>query len=442
MKRNSNYKQLFCVVFLCAIWGVSCKNLPGGQQQLDFSTRIPAAGNSWAVNSMNVDRALVKKTGIHDWSDLDHIIRIYFKLSHAGKLDVGLNLKALDGSSTIRVSLAGQTKETTFDNKDYKDVGVGTFEIAEAGYHYVEIQGVKKSGAKIGDIQELLIGNIAAEGKVYFVPDDFYFGRRGPSVHLTYKMPEAVDAEWFYSEITVPEGEDVLGSYFMANGFGEGYFGMQVNSESERRVLFSVWSPYKTDDPSSIPDDYKIILLGKGEGVTSGEFGNEGSGGQSYKRFAWKAGTTYKFLLKGVPSENNSTDYTAYFYAPEIGDWQLMASFRRPHTSTYLTRFHSFLENFIPSAGHLSRKAYFDNQWICDTKGTWHELTQARFTADATARKESRMDYGGGVDGKHFYMKNCGFFSETTAIGEHFSRPSQGEMPEVVFSNLAIPRLP
>ena len=31
----------------------------------------------------------------------------------------------------------------------------------------------------------------------------------------------------------------------MANGFGEGYFGIQVNGPNERRVLFSVWSPFK-----------------------------------------------------------------------------------------------------------------------------------------------------------------------------------------------------
>ena len=27
-------------------------------------------------------------------------------------------------------------------------------------------------------------------------------------------------------------------------------FGIQVNSDSERRVLFSIWSPFSTDDPS------------------------------------------------------------------------------------------------------------------------------------------------------------------------------------------------
>lgn len=175
--------------------------------------------------------------------------------------------------------------------------------------------------------------------------DDFYWGRRGPSVHLSYETPDK-DIQWSYSEITVPEGEDTIGSYYMANGFAQGYFGMQVNSPTERRVLFSVWSPYETDNPNEIPEDSRIILLGKGQGVTTGSFGNEGSGGQSYKVFNWKAGNTYRFLLKGEPSVNNSTDYTAYFFAPETEKWTLIASFRRPHTFTYLKRLHSFLENF------------------------------------------------------------------------------------------------
>ena len=75
----------------------------------------------------------------------------------------------------------------------------------------------------------------------------------------------------------------------MANGFGEGYFGMQVNSENERRILFSVWSPFKTDNPKEIPDDHKITLNKVGQQVKTGEFGNEGSGGQSYMKYNWSA---------------------------------------------------------------------------------------------------------------------------------------------------------
>ena len=74
----------------------------------------------------------------------------------------------------------------------------------------------------------------------------------------------------------MPAGGDVIGSYFMADGFAHGYFGMQVNSEKERRILFSVWSPYNTQNPDEIPQDQRIELLKKGDGVHTGKFGNEG----------------------------------------------------------------------------------------------------------------------------------------------------------------------
>jgi len=60
---------------------------------------------------------------------------------------------------------------------------------------------------------------------------------------------------YWYSELKVPKGQDTVGAYFMANGFNHGYFGMQVNSETERRIIFSVWSPFKTDNPKEIPED-------------------------------------------------------------------------------------------------------------------------------------------------------------------------------------------
>ena len=222
----------------------------------------------------------------------------------------------------------------------------------------------------------------------------------------------------------------------MANGFGQGYFGIQVNAPNERRVLFSVWSPYKTDNPNEIPEDQRIKLLKKGEGVYTGKFGNEGSGGQSYWKFMWKPETTYRFLLKGKPAGDNKTDFTAWFFAPELNEWKLIASFRRPKTDTYLTRLYSFLENFYTEQGNITRKGYFTNQWAYTTNKQWLELTKIKFTADATARKESRMDYAGGVENGKFFLKNCGFFSKTTQIDSYFEREATGVKPEIDFEAL------
>ncbi|MFK5973947.1 MAG: DUF3472 domain-containing protein [Flavobacteriaceae bacterium] len=167
--------------------------------------------------------------------------------------------------------------------------------------------------------------------------------------------------------------------------------------------------------------------------MVSSEFGNEGSGYQSYKIFNWKAGSTYWFLLKGEPVENNSTDFSAYFYAPESGQWELIATFRRPFTTTYLRGLYSFLENFVTETGYISREVDFANQWVYDTEGNWHELTKPKFTADNTAIKGARLGYVGGVNDKAFFLRNCGFFNETTAIDSFHNRKGDGIAPSIDF---------
>lgn len=407
-------------------------------KELELSIAVPPGGNSWIINNLEENREVISKEGIQSWSNKESVIRTYFKTNSAGEIYVGLTASVPEGTSILKVTVGNTSKEVKITGSDLQKVEVGTFTLDTPGYHYVEIQGIEKSATIIANIKELLLGGPVTQKEVTFIKDDFYWGRRGPSVHLTYDSPKDLDIVWFYNEITVPTDEDVIGSYYMANGFGEGYFGMQVNSNTERRVLFSVWSPYETQDPKDIPDDYKIILLGKGEGVTTGEFGNEGSGGQSYKVFNWKAGNTYKFLLKGEPSVNGSTDYTAYFFAPEENKWSLIASFRRPHTTTYLKRPHSFLENFITETGFKSRRALYKNQWVYGLDKKWYELTKAKFTADATARKGARLDYAGGKEGNVFFMKNCGFFNEKTEIDSEYERKENAVSPNIDFSSLPI----
>lgn len=401
-----------------------------------LSFEIPAKGNSWVTNNVASNNRIIRENGIRNWNDSETQIKTYFKTEKTGKIKLILRLNTIDESSKISISLGNDVKELTIKKSDKKEVFAGEFNITTAGYQTIEIKGLQKDGAVYADIDAFIIEGAATAGNVYFIKEDFYFGRRGPSVHLSYELPKEKKVTYFYNEINVPEGEDVIGSYYMANGFKDGYFGIQVNSETERRILFSVWSPFDTQDPNEIPDDHKIILLDKGSGVKTGEFGNEGSGGQSYKVYPWKASTTYKFLLKGVPAENNSTDYTAYFYSPEENKWNLIASFRRPQASRYLQNLYSFLENFDTKTGYISRKANYNNQWIYTSDNEWIELTKAKFTADATARKESRLDYAGGVEGNQFFMKNCGFFSETIPINTAFTRIKNGIAPDINFSNL------
>jgi hypothetical protein len=192
-------------------------------------------------------------------------------------------------------------------------------------------------------------------------------------------------------------------------------------------IFHSPCELFYADDPSEIPENQRIRLIRKGKKVHTGKFGNEGSGGQSYLRYNWKANITYKFLLKAIPTDNNSTTYTAWFSSEEDNQWRLIASFERPQTTTYLTRLHSFLENFITEQGNIIREATYKNQWIIDNQGKWHELTKAMFTADNTARKKSRLDYAGGSNSDGFYLKNCGFFQPKTKIGYTLERKNNSK---------------
>jgi Domain of unknown function (DUF3472)/Domain of unknown function (DUF5077) len=398
---------------------------------------IPMAGNSWGVTTLKNTADIITDQGVEGWNNREVKIHSYFKPGVTGKIRLAIRARVKSGVSKLRFQFGNESKTVSINNIEFDTLAIGTFSQTDKGYQKLIISGVQKSAKNYADITDLLIYEETTDVQLTYVKDDFYWGRRGPSVHLNYLVPEtAGNIGWFYSELKIPEGSDVVGSYFMANGFGEGYFGIQVNSPTERRILFSVWSPFKTDHPEQIPEDEKVILLSKGLNVKAGNFGDEGSGGQSYRNYNWKPGVSYRFLLKAVPSENNSTDYSAYFYAPESGHWELIASFKRPKTTTWLKHLHSFLENFIPENGNLSRMGIYSNQWVCNSVGEWTELNNARFTADATARKGARADYSGGVLTDSFFLKNCGFFNENCEINTLLVRRQKHEKPLIDFSEL------
>ena len=423
---NYYKKILFTFLIIC----FSCEGNKA-EKISELTISIPTEGNSWTINDVHRSSEVISKEGITNWTDSDYIIRTYFYVDQPMVIPFGINAK---GNSEIKITFGSTEEKISLSNTEFQKIYISDLNVRSKGYHYIDMQGLKKEDSTYASIKGVLLG-VESDSVLKFIKDDFYFGRRGPSTHLVFETPTN-DIEWMYSEIEIDKGQDIIGSYFMANGFGEGYFGIQVNSETERRILFSIWSPYKTDDPESIPEDQKIKLLKKGEGVTTGEFGNEGSGGQSYKVFNWNSETRYKFLTRIKPNLDNSTDYTSYFYDPDTENWHLIASFRRPITSTYLTRPYSFLENFIPNTGALTRKGGFYNQWGRDSQGKWYEITEAKFSADATARKDARFDYSGGVENNGFFLRNCGFTNENTPIGTLFIRKAQNLEPQINFEEL------
>lgn len=371
---------------------------------------------------------------LRNWNDTETVVSFYFRTEKSGKMNVALNAK---GYSQIEVSMLGKKKKVRLDSDSPVRVDIGRFNVKTPGYVKVDVRGLKiNDGDSFGNIESVIVGGDVAP--VVCVSPEFsaHFGRRGPSVHLGYALPKE-DVEWFYNEVTVPEEGDIPSSYYMACGFGQGYFGIQNNSPHKRRVLFSVWSPFETDNPADIPDSLRVQLVKKGENVKINDFGNEGSGGQSYMHYDWKAGERCRFLMGVHPDDDNSTVYTAYFYDNHQNKWVLVASWRRPKTTTWYTNAHSFLENFNPVMGYINRKACYGNQWARTVDGKWVPVTKARFTCDATGYHKQRLDYRGGVEGDSFFLTMGGFFNDYLNSGTMFERAGNvTEAPEIDFSTL------
>ncbi|PRD47269.1 DUF3472 domain-containing protein [Sphingobacterium haloxyli] len=399
---------------------------------------VPLAGNAFLTNKPERATEMITANGLANWTNAETISSVYFRVGQAGRLYMKLRAKVApaENSSTVRVSVNDVSKKVTLSSADYETYHVGYFDV-DSGYVKVDLQGLTKTGEYFADLSHILVGGESTTAILYANdPDYYYWARRGPSCHMAYTIPTTDPVEYYYGELTVPTGEDAIGSYFMSNGFSEGYFGIQVNSATERRVLFSVWSPYNTDNPEEIPPHLRIGLNKKGDGVYTGEFGNEGSGGQSYLKYNWKAGEPYKFLLKGQPDNAGSTDFTAWIYLEDRGGWNLIASWKRPEISKYLTGFHSFLENFNPDNGHLGRRVLFANRWVRTAAGNWLPIQSAKFTVDATYKAQQRIDAIGGVENDHFYLQNGAFFSEVVAPNSSFSINPPKEAPDIDFDSL------
>lgn len=372
--------------------------------------------------------------GLRNWTNTHQQVSYYFETKATGKLHIALLAKSKN-QSTITVLAAGKTFTVHIpQGKTFKLMQVGDINvIGDTKYYQIALRAVQKAGKEIAEIQAVqLSGDIVND--VHFNPKP---RRNAASVHLMYPLPDSIKAVAFYNEVTVPKGADIPFSYFMACGFARGYFGIQVNSKTERRVIFSVWDAgNEAIDRNKVADTNKVKLIAKGDNVIASDFGNEGTGGHTHFVYNWKADTTYKFLVTALPdSATNTTTYSGYFYAPEWKAWKLIASFRAPRDGKNLTHLYSFLEDFAGSNGQQYRKAYYNNAWVQDEDNKWIELTNAKFSTDATGRAGDRTDFGGGLDSNKFYLWNGGFKPSDIKYGDSMNRVAGRQKPLVNLYN-------
>lgn len=362
-----------------------------------------------------------EKGGVTQWGDPAAQVCWFGDFKTPGKLTCAVVLRLPAGAtSRLRLRVGAEAHEAVAKGAGAVTVDFGTFEVAKAGYVRFALESRNPAGQPFGDLEALVLdGPAAAEAHFNLEPR-----RNAASVHLNYTLPKGAELDAFYDEATGVK--DPVHTFYMACGFQRGYFGIQVNSPTERRIIFSVWDTgegQKAMKRDAVPEEDRTVLLAKGEGVVASAFGGEGTGGHSHLVYPWKTGEKQRFLLMAQAGEKGSAIYSGYWFHPERKSWMLIASFRAPKASASLGHFHSFSENFVGSNGDLRRKALYGNQWVHVHGGDWREVTEASFSHDATG-KSARMDRGMGVEDGAFYLAHGGFEEGSTPFGQKFTRPA------------------
>lgn len=376
-----------------------------------------------------------ESSGITGWDNPRLKVVWFGEIKTPGSLECSLSLRLpRDVSSQLRLTVAGQSREVKATGVGAMAVTVrfGSYQIQKAGYQRFTLESLNPAGQSAGDIVALLLAGTASQ-QVHF---NLKERRNAASVHLIYPVPKETQVEAFYCEMTGLE--DPVWTYYMACGWHRGYFGMQVNSKTERRIIFSVWdSGNEAVDRDKVGDENRVKLVAKGEGVYSGDFGNEGTGGHSHLKYLWKTGEKQRFIVTAKPVDAAHTIYSGYYFRPDQQQWMLISSWNAPKEGGYPRGLYSFSENFGGANGHLVRKALYGNQWIRTANAQWIELTTATFSHDPTGRAD-RLDRFMGLENGQFFLSHGGFIPGFTKYGEKFTRPAIGKAP----ADIVLPPLP
>jgi hypothetical protein len=362
-----------------------------------------------------------------DAADVEPLAVWYGRLAGAGTVLCSVELEAPVGyERELELSVSGHTLASSVKGADgLQVVRIGEFKVDGAGYQKFELvaRGARESASK-GDlrIKSLLLSGAPLEGAHFNLESR----RNAASVHLAYPIEEQ-EVMAFYCEVSAEE--DPVWTYYMATGWHRGYFGMQVNSETERRIIFSVWdSSNEAVDREKVADEDRVQLVAHGDQVVTGSFGNEGTGGHSHLVFDWKTGEKQRFLVTAKADDETHTTFTGYYFRRDLKRWMLISSWRAPKEGKLLRGLYSFSENFSGRNGHLLRRASFGNQWVRTVDGQWREQTKATFSFDATG-KRNRLDRYMGVAQGEFFLSHGGFVEGTTKFGTLFEREPLGVAP-------------
>lgn len=221
-------KKTLLLLLCCLILQNNAKSQSNSNEYPDL-TSIPIVGNTY-ITAGETNKNLINENGISEWNDAANRFSSWFKVSNSGFLSLSIRAKIEEGESKIKITANNTPFQINIKNSTWAIIPIGQINIDNAGYIQVDFEALEKTGKTYGEVSDIIISGSSAKSPLFFVKEfSTYWGQRGPSVHLKYQLPENENIEYFYNEVTVPKGEDVIGSYYMSNGFDGGYFGIQVN---------------------------------------------------------------------------------------------------------------------------------------------------------------------------------------------------------------------
>ncbi|MFV0554692.1 MAG: DUF3472 domain-containing protein [Mangrovibacterium sp.] len=342
--------------------------------------------------------------------------KVFFKFGMKGRAKIQLKVNNERIGKTLKVKLGEQEASvsipttigyewvTVFDSVHVEDT---------QNYSVLEIEN-ENSGAFT--IEAVRVAGTPSSGLKYLNhPEN---RRNSASVHLGYPT-SAADIEWFYNEVTIPDGMDPYHTFYMVNGYTKGYAGIQVRdfsgAASSRIIIFSCWNSGESGAEETLA---RVVKYNEAD-VNVASFGGEGTGAKTTRDYEWETGATYAFLLGGWV-EGSDTYYTLFWKEKEAAMWNYQATIKSPQNGKYLGNFYSFVENYIGSSGQYQRKANFSNQWMKRKDAAWEQLTNARFTEDGNAKY--RGDIGAVVEANGYYLWNGGFIAGEGTVGATITR--------------------
>ena len=187
-----------------------------------------------------------------------------------------------------------------------------------------------------------------------------------------------------------------------------GYCGIQHNSPSERRTIFSIWDTTRDLHPQVTEADSHAIF---------NRFGGEGTGAHTHMIWPWQTEETFRFFVKKSAGEKpDTTDACCYIHDGNRKKWLPVATITSPNggkksVATFGGGMNSFLENFTGKDRDEPKLALY-RLWLgtsadklkCLTRasgdGKWGELHDAYFLAEGSDDKLTALfaklerDYG------------------------------------------------